>query len=270
MLQELLVVKKKEITSFGLVSPRLVMRSKRYAALILDHVICLYNSSLPNECVLDTDRGSTMTRANVSAPEAHTVKTSGSNKRSRQTFESILAIIDKNVSNEPQPFPKRPFDEAYLLAQYTAERAQPQQQQLQFVARSPNSFQYTPRKPPMTEPSLFSPASSKAFASPVSNSLGSRGTPIRQGTQLPAQQSTRTSRSPMLSSASASLHSRYCHVALMIFMHVYCLHSCSGFYLILFVGNHIVCNAMLPVSFCQLLPFAVARLWLFLLIISDL
>lgn len=198
------------------------------------------------------------------------VKRSGSNKRSRQTFESILAIIDRNVSIEPQPLPKRPLDEAYLLAQYNAERVQPQQQQLHFVARSPNSFQYTPRKPPISEPSLFSPASSKAYASPVSNSLGSRDTPVTQGTQLPAQQSTRTSRSPMLSSAKASLHSRYCHVALMIFMHVYCLHSCSGFCPILFVGNHIVCNAMLPVSFCQHLPFAVARLWLFLLISSDL
>lgn len=198
------------------------------------------------------------------------VKRSGSNKRSRQTFESILAIIDRNVSIEPQPLPKRPLDEAYLLAQYNAERVQPQQQQLHFVARSPKSFQYTPRKPPISEPSLFSPASSKAYASPVSNSLGSRDTPVTQGTQLPAQQSTRTSRSPMLSSAKASLHSRYCHVALMIFMHVYCLHSCSGFCPILFVGNHIVCNAMLPVSFCQHLPFAVARLWLFLLISSDL
>lgn len=207
-----------------------------------------------------------MTRANVS----QAVKRSGSNKRSRQTFESILAIIDRNVSIEPQPLPKRPLDEAYLLAQYNAERVQPQQQQLHFVARSPNSFQYTPRKPPISEPSLFSPASSKAYASPVSNSLGSRDTPVTQGTQLPAQQSTRTSRSPMLSSAKASLHSRYCHVALMIFMHVYCLHSCSGFCPILFVGNHIVCNAMLPVSFCQHLPFAVARLWLFLLISSDL
>ena len=198
------------------------------------------------------------------------VKRSGSNKRSRQTFESILAIIDRSVSIEPQPLPKRPLDEAYLLAQYNAERVQPQQQQLHFVARSPNSFQYTPRKPPISERSLFSPASSKAYASPVSNSLGSRDTPVTQGTQLPAQQSTRTSRSPMLSSAKASLHSRYCHVALMIFMHVYCLHSCSGFCPILFVGNHIVCNAMLPVSFCQHLPFAVARLWLFLLISSDL
>ena len=207
-----------------------------------------------------------MTRANVS----QAVKRSGSNKRSRQTFESILAIIDRNVSIEPQPLPKRPLDEAYLLAQYNAERVQPQQQQLHFVARSPNSFQYTPRKPPISEPSLFSPASSKAYASPVSNSLGSRDTLVTQGTQLPAQQSTRTSTSPMLSSAKASLHSRYCHVALMIFMHVYCLHSCSGFCPILFVGNHIVCNAMLPVSFCQHLPFAVARLWLFLLISSDL
>ena len=198
------------------------------------------------------------------------VKRSGSNKRSRQTFESILAIIDRNVSIEPQPLPKRPLDEAYLLAQYNAERVQPQPPQLHFLARSPNSFQYTPRKPPISEPFLFSPASSKAYASPVSNSLGSRDTPVTQGTQLPAQQSTRTSRSPMLSSAKASLHSRYCHVALMIFMHVYCLHSCSGFCPILFVGNHIVCNAMLPVSFCQHLPFAVARLWLFLLISSDL
>ncbi len=169
-----------------------------------------------------------MTRANVSAPEAYTVKAISNNKRSRHTFESILAIIDKNVSSEPQPLPKRPLDEAYLLAQYTAERAQPQQQQLRFVAHSPKTFQYTPRKPPTTEPSLFSPASSKAYASPAGNTLGSRGTPVRQGTQLPAQQSTRTSRSPMLSSASASLHSRYCHVAL-IFMHVLCLHSCSGF-----------------------------------------
>ncbi len=130
-----------------------------------------------------------MTMANVSAPEAHTVKTSGSKKRSRQTLESILTIIDKNVSNEPQPLPKRPLDEAYLLAQYTAERAQPQQEQQQFVARLPNTFQYTPRKPPTTEPSLFSPVSSKAYASPVSKSLMSRHTPVRQGTQLPAQQS---------------------------------------------------------------------------------
>ena len=170
-----------------------------------------------------------MTMANASAPETYSVKTSGSNKRSRQTFESILAIIDKNVSSEPQPLPKRPLDEAYLLAQYTAERAQPQQQQqLQFVAHSPNTFQFIPRKPPTTEPSLFSPASSKAYASPVSNSLMSRHTPVRQGTQRPAQQSTRASRSPMLSSASASLHSRYCHVALMAFMHVY-LCICAGF-----------------------------------------
>ena len=206
----------------------------------------------------------------MTATEARTVKIPSSNKRSRQTFESILAIIDQNVSNEPQPLPKRPLDEAYLLAQYTAERIQPQQQQLQFVARSPTTFQYTPRKPPMTQPSLFSPASSKAYASPVSNSLASRGTPVRQGTQLPAQQSNRTSRSPMLSSASASLHSRYCHVVLMIFMHVYCLHSCRSFHQVLFVVDHIVCEAMLPVSLCQHLPFTFARLWLFLLISRDL
>lgn len=167
-----------------------------------------------------------MTTASVSAPEALTVKTSGSNKRSRQTFESILAMIDKNVSSEPQPLPKRPLDEAYLLAQYTAERAQPQQQQLQFVTHSPNTFQYTPRRPPTTGPSLFSPASSKAQACPVSSGLMSSHTLVRQGTQLNAQQSTRASRSPMLFSASASLHSRYCHVALMTFMRVYCLHFC--------------------------------------------
>ncbi|DBA77262.1 TPA: hypothetical protein ACH3X2_008458 [Trebouxia sp. C0005] len=149
-----------------------------------------------------------MTTASVSAPEALTVKTSGSNKRSRQTFESILAMIDKNVSSEPQPLPKRPLDEAYLLAQYTAERAQPQQQQLQFVTHSPNTFQYTPRRPPTTGPSLFSPASSKAQACPVSSGLMSSHTLVRQGTQLNAQQSTRASRSPMLFSASASLHSR--------------------------------------------------------------
>ncbi|KAL0017880.1 hypothetical protein WJX77_007036 [Trebouxia sp. C0004] len=149
-----------------------------------------------------------MTTINVSAPEAPTVKTKCSNKRSRQTFESILAVIDKNVASEPQPLPKRPLNEAQLLAQYAAERAQPQQQQLQAVARSPSTFQYTPRKPPATEPSLFSPATSKAYASPVSNNSMSRHTPVRQGTLLPAQQSARASRSPMLFSASASLHSR--------------------------------------------------------------
>lgn len=167
-----------------------------------------------------------MTMANISASEARTVKISGSNKRSRQTVESILAIIDKNVADEPQPLPKRPLNQAHLLAQYTAERAQTQQQQLQVVARSPNTFQYTPRKPPASEPSLFSPASSKAHASPVSNNLMSRHTPVRHGTLLPAQQSARASRSPMLSTATASLHSRYYPVALMAFMHVCCLHSC--------------------------------------------
>lgn len=119
-----------------------------------------------------------------------------------------MAIIDRNVANEPQPLPKRQLTEAHLLSQYAAERSQPQQP----AARSPSSFQHIPRKPSATGPSLFSPATSKAYASAHGTYETGSNPSIRQSI-LPSQQAASLTRSPMRSPASTPLQSRCCSVA---------------------------------------------------------
>ena len=123
-----------------------------------------------------------------------------------------MAIIDRNVANEPQPLPKRHLTEAHLLAQYAAEKTQPQQP----AARSPSSFQHITRKPPATGPSLFSPATSKGYASAAGTYETGSNPLIRQSILLPSQQAASLSRSPMRSPASTPLQSRCFSVALLL------------------------------------------------------
>ena len=123
-----------------------------------------------------------------------------------------MAIIDRNVANEPQPLPKRQLTEAHLLSQYAAEKTQPQQP----AARSPSSFQHIPRKPATTGPSLFSPATSKAHASAPGTYETGRNPSIRQSTLLPSQQAASLNRSPMRSPASTPLQSRCFSVAVLL------------------------------------------------------
>ena len=140
-------------------------------------------------------------------PEPHPAMAApaASKKRSRQTYESLMAIIVKHVDNKPHPLPKRQLNEQHLIAQYAAERGESQQPPM----RAPHNFQYTPRKAPVSQPSLFSPATSKLYSSPIEQSGIERLAPARQLTPAFGQQPAKVLRSPMRSPAATPVHNRY-------------------------------------------------------------
>lgn len=119
-------------------------------------------------------------------------ETAPGKKRSRDLYESLTKIIAKNVNNKPGLLPKRQPSESELLAQYHANKVKQQEPS----ERSSAAFQYSPRRKPVPTPSIFSPATSKVYASPM-NGTGTPGaSPNVPPAPVPAQQQGLFGRSP--------------------------------------------------------------------------
>lgn len=132
--------------------------------------------------------------------EAAAALASTNKMRSSDKFNSLMAIIDRNIAGKLEPLTKRQLTEAHLMAQYAAERDEAKQP----AVRVPLTFQLTPHESPTAVPSLFSPATNKTYASPSSSATES---PARQSALL-SQQPSRLMRSPIRSPASTPLHNR--------------------------------------------------------------
>lgn len=125
-------------------------------------------------------------------------------KRNRDLYDSLLSIVTKNANNKPQLLPRRQPTESQLMAQYTAGKDAPHQQ----APRSPAAFQYTPHKKVLPAPSIFSPATSRAYASPNNGSIASAPSPVAQSSALLIQQQGRLGRSPVQSFTPTPMRSR--------------------------------------------------------------
>lgn len=131
-------------------------------------------------------------------------QTAPGKKRSRDLYESLTKIVSRNVNMKPGLLPKRQPSESELLAQYHANNCNKQEPS----QRSPALFQYSPHRKPVPTPSIFSPATSKVYASPFNGSSrpASSGVP---SAPLPAQQQGLFGSSPVQLFTTTPLRNRY-------------------------------------------------------------
>ena len=130
--------------------------------------------------------------------------TAASRKRSPDLFDSLTKIVTRNVNSKPALLPKRQPSEAELMAHYNASRVVPQQP----AKRSSAAFHYTPHKKTYPTASIFSPATSRAYASPVNGSVAPGASPGIQPGALPIQQQGMLGRSPTQSITQTPMRSR--------------------------------------------------------------
>ena len=128
-----------------------------------------------------------------------------SRKRSREFFDALSQLIIKNVNKKPVLLPKRQPTESDLLAKYHANRVSQQQP----AQRSPAAFQYSPARKPAPAPSIFTPATSKMYASPRSGSAGPGGSPIIPLAPVPTQQHGFFGQGLAQSAATTPAHNRW-------------------------------------------------------------
>ena len=131
-------------------------------------------------------------------------QTAPGRKRSRDLYESLTKIIAKHVNNKPGLLPKRQPSESELLAQYHANKVKQQEPS----QRSSAAFQYSPHRKPVPTPSIFSPATSKVYASPVNGTGRPGASPGIPPAPSPAQQQGLFGRSPTQPVTTTPLHGR--------------------------------------------------------------
>ena len=131
-------------------------------------------------------------------------RTAPSRKRNADLYDSLLSIVNRNANNKPKLLPRRKPTEAQLVAHFSAGKDVLQQP----VPRSPAAFQYTPHKKALPAPSIFSPATSKTYASPISGNVAPDASLGIQPAPLLAQQQARLGRSPVQSFTPTPMRSR--------------------------------------------------------------
>ena len=131
-------------------------------------------------------------------------QTAPSRKRGRDLYERLANIVSKNVNNKPVLLPKRQPSESELLAQYHANKVSQQEPS----QRSSAAFQYTPHRKSVPTPSIFSPATSKVYASPENGSARPGASPGIPPAPLPTQQQGLFGRSPAQPVTTTPLRSR--------------------------------------------------------------
>ena len=152
--------------------------------------------SLPSESASHPLTSASRTMSNTAQADP---KTTHSRKRSRVIYESLLKIVSKNVNNTAPVLPKRQPSEAQLLARYKQEMVVSQQ-----APQGSSPFVRYSQKTVGTS-SIFSPSTSKTYASPVSGLVATTASP--QAAPLPTQQQGLFSRNPTYS-ITTPLHSR--------------------------------------------------------------
>lgn len=131
-------------------------------------------------------------------------QTAPNRKRSRDLYESLTKIVTRNVSNKPELLPKRRPSESELLAQYHANKVSQQEPSQSSSA----AFKYSPHRKSVPTPSIFSPATNKVYASPVTSSGRPDASPGIPPAPLPNQQQRLFGRTPTQSFTTTPLRSR--------------------------------------------------------------
>lgn len=124
-----------------------------------------------------------------------------SRKRSRVLYEKIMKVVSNIVVKKPELLPKRQPSEDQLMAHYKADRLKSQQ-----APQASSAFQYRPHKKAASTPSIFSPTTSKAYASP--GSVATAASPYKQPEPLPIQRQGLMAKTHIHSPLTTPLRSR--------------------------------------------------------------